>query len=78
MRRALTFVVVAAVTAIASTSWLYDGDVLAAVAPVVPVAWNADQLAAEQGIVPAAAALPSAPLPVPPDEEELEPAGPSR
>jgi len=62
MRRALTFLVVAVCTAAASSAWLYDGDLAAAVAPVVPFTaeWNADALAAKEGIVPAAVPVPTA------------------
>lgn len=54
MRRLLTFVIVAAVTAASASAWLYDGDLVAAVEPVIPaqaIEWNAEALAAREGIV---------------------------
>jgi hypothetical protein len=72
MRRALTFLVVAIATAAASSSWLYDGDLAAAISPVVPKSlaqWDADGLAKKEGIVPASAPLPSPPdAPAPADD----------
>jgi hypothetical protein len=50
MRRLFVFVVVSVSTAVASTWWLYQGDLAEAVAPVTPE-WNADALAIQAGIV---------------------------
>ena len=49
MRRFLTVLVVAAVTALGTLYWLHDGDMDAAIAPVVSD-WNADQLARDAGV----------------------------
>jgi hypothetical protein len=63
MRRVLTLLVVAAGTAAATSAWLYDGDLGAAVAPLLPSSppaeWNAAALAEREGIVPAAAPMPT-------------------
>jgi hypothetical protein len=70
VRRAVVFAAVAAGTAAASSAWLSDGDLVGAVSPVVPVAeWNADALAAKEGIVPAAAPVVGAGAPEPRADE---------
>jgi len=47
----ITFFTVAAVTAGASLHWLHDGDLLAAVQPVV-AEWDAELLARDAGLAP--------------------------
>jgi hypothetical protein len=49
MRRLLTFLVTALITAATTSAWLYDGDLVAAVSPVLPE-WNAAALAEREGI----------------------------
>lgn len=49
MRRLLTFLAVAAATAIGSLWWLHDGDLVEAVQPVM-VEWDADGLARNAGL----------------------------
>ena len=49
MRRLLTFIAVAALTAVASLWWLHDGDLAEAVQPVM-VEWDAAGLARNAGI----------------------------
>jgi hypothetical protein len=49
MRRLLTFFAVAAATATAVLYWLHDGDLAAAVEPVV-AEWDADLLVQEAGL----------------------------
>lgn len=53
MRRAATFFIVAIATAVGSLWWLHEGDLAEAVDPVV-AEWDADVLARDAGIVPAA------------------------
>lgn len=54
-RRLLTFLIVAAVTAASTSAWLYDGNLVAAVEPVIPaqaaMEWNARALASREGVV---------------------------
>ena len=56
-RRLAVFLLVAAATAVGSSWWLYEGDLVEAVEPVVPD-WNADALAVRAGLA-------EAPLPWP-------------
>lgn len=49
MRRLITFVAVAAATCVGGLWWLYDGDLDAAVAPVL-ADWDADLLARNAGL----------------------------
>lgn len=49
MRRLITFLTVAAVTAFFLTHWLNDGDVIGAVTPVV-AEWDAELLARDAGV----------------------------
>jgi hypothetical protein len=49
MRRLITFVLVATLTAGASLWWLHDGDLVEAVQPVM-VEWDAEGLARNEGI----------------------------
>jgi len=49
MRRFLTFLAVAGVTAGAALHWLHDGDLAAAVQPVM-AEWDADLLARNAGL----------------------------
>jgi len=49
MRRLLTFFAVAAMTATAVLYWLHDGDLAAAIEPVV-AEWDADLLVQEAGL----------------------------
>lgn len=51
MRRLLTFLAVAAVTAGATLWWLHDGDLGEAVEPVL-AHWDADTLALDAGVTP--------------------------
>jgi hypothetical protein len=53
MRRFLTFIATAALTATAALHWLHDGDMVAAVQPVM-AEWDAELLARNAGLVPAA------------------------
>lgn len=54
MRRLVTFVLVAAGTAIGLTWWLHDGDLPAALEATVgsPAEWDADLLLRDAGIEP--------------------------
>ena len=65
-RRLLTFVIVAAVTAASTSAWLYDGNLIAAVDPIIPAQaaldWNAQALASREGIAPAAPAVTAPPV----------------
>lgn len=71
-RRLLTFVIVAAVTAASTSAWLYDGNLIAAVDPIIPAQaaldWNAQALASREGIAPGTPA--SAPASAVPAEGE--------
>ena len=49
MRRFITFVVLAGITAVSMLSWLHDGDLYSAVEPVV-AEWDADLLARNAGL----------------------------
>ena len=63
MRRLLTFLLVAALTAGGSTWWLYDGDLAEAVEPVMERVheWDADGLAVEAGIADPTGSWPAPP-----------------
>ena len=54
MRRFLTLLTVAASTAVGTLWWLHDGDLSEAVEPVL-AEWDADLLARDAGLTPAAA-----------------------
>lgn len=53
MRRLITVLFVAAITATGSLWWLHDGDLQDAVKPVL-TEWNADLLARDAGLAPEA------------------------
>jgi hypothetical protein len=58
-RRLLTFAIVAAVTAASTSAWLYDGNLVAAVDPVISteaaMEWNARALESREAPAPAPA-----------------------
>jgi len=62
MRRFLTFIATAAITATAALHWLHDGDLIAAVQPVM-AEWDAELLARNAGLT-TAADTPSSETPV--------------